>query len=341
LEETGEEIDLEDLIVEENMVVTVSHRGYIKRCSPSEFRAQKRGGKGVQGAKKLDEEDGDFISDMFIASTHAYLLVLTTQGKLHWIKVHQLPETSRTARGRAIVNMLKLGEGEKISAILPVRRFEDGKFVFFVTRRGVSKRVDLMAFSNIRTNGIKAISIDDGDELVGVRLTDGMQDCIVSSKYGMAIRFHEDEIRSMGRTATGVRAMRLDDGDEVVSFVMVAKEEGGKVADDVALFTVCQNGYGKRTAVAEYREQSRGGKGVIDIKTEDRNGPVVETIRVYPNDQVMIITNSGKVIRMNISDTNMIGRNTKGVRLINLEGSETVASIARIADGAIEEDIKE
>ncbi|MDR2337442.1 MAG: DNA gyrase subunit A [Deltaproteobacteria bacterium] len=338
LEDNGEDIDLEDLIVEEDMVVTVSHKGYIKRCSPSIFKAQKRGGKGIQGAKKLDDADEDFISDMFIASTHAYLLVLTTQGKLYWIKVHQLPETSRTARGRAIVNMLKLGEDEKISAILPVRKFEEGKFVFFVTRNGTSKRVDLMAFSNVRTNGIKAINLDNSDELVGVRLTDGMQDCIVSSKFGMAIRFHEDEIRAMGRTASGVRAMRLDDGDSVVSFVMIAKNEDGQVAEDVALFTVCQNGYGKRTAVTEYREQSRGGKGVIDIKTEDRNGPVVETIRVYPNDQVMIITNNGKVIRMNISDTNMIGRNTKGVRLINLEDGETVASIARIADGGVVEE---
>ncbi len=333
LQETGEEIDLEDLIAEEDMVVTISHKGYIKRCSPTEFRAQKRGGKGVQGAKKLEDIDEDFISDMFIASTHAYLLMLTTFGKLYWIKVHQLPETGRTARGRAIVNMIKLDENEKVSAILPVRRFEEGKFVFFVTRRGSSKRVDLMAFSNVRQGGIKAITIDEGDELVGVRLTDGTQDCIVSAKSGMAIRFNENDIRSMGRTAGGVRAMRLDDNDEVVSFVMVAKEEDGKVAEDVALFTVCQNGYGKRTAVTEYREQSRGGKGVIDIKTEDRNGPVVETIRVYPNDQVMIITNSGKVIRMNISDTNMIGRNTKGVRLINLDEGEIVASIARVADG--------
>jgi DNA gyrase subunit A len=338
LEDNGEDIELEDLIVEEDMVVTVSHKGYIKRCSPSVFKAQKRGGKGIQGAKKLDDSDEDFISDMFIASTHAYLLVLTTQGKLYWIKVHQLPETGRTARGRAIVNMLKLGEDEKISAILPVRKFEEGKFVFFLTKNGSSKRVDLMAFSNVRNNGIRAINLDMGDELVGVRLTDGTQDCIVSSKFGMAIRFHEDEIRSMGRTAGGVRAMKLDDGDSVVSFVMVAKEDDGRVAEDVALFTVCQNGYGKRTAVTEYREQSRGGKGVIDIKTEDRNGPVVETIRVYPNDQVMIITNNGKVIRMNISDTNMIGRNTKGVRLINLDDSEIVASIARIADGGVAEE---
>lgn len=332
IEAGGDEIELEDMIAEEDMAITVSHRGYIKRCSPSNFKAQRRGGKGVQGAKKLGEEDDDFISDMFIASTHAHLLILTNQGRLHWIKVYQLPETSRTARGRAIVNMLKLDESEKLSAVLPVRQFEEGKYVIFATRRGYIKRVDLMAFSNIRQGGIKAINLDEGDELIGVRLTDGTKDCLVSSMNGMAIRFDENEIREMGRTARGVRSINLEDSDQVVSFVLLDKSPEGAAIEDMALFTACSNGYGKRTEVGEYRIQGRGGKGVIDIKTEGRNGPVIGTLRVYPKDQVMLITTSGKVIRMPVNTVSLIGRNTLGVRLINLDENETVSAVARIAD---------
>ena len=334
IEAGGDDIDLEDMIAEEDMVVTISHRGYIKRCSPSNFKAQRRGGKGVQGAKKLGEEDDDFIADMFVASTHAHLLVLTSQGKLHWLKVYQLPETNRTARGRAIINMLKLDESEKISAVLAVREFEEGKYVIFATKKGLIKRVDLMAFANIRHGGIKAISLNEGDELIGVRLTDGCKDCVVSSKSGMAIRFDENEIREVGRTARGVRSINLDEGDEVVSFVVLDKSVDGQVAEDMTLFTVCANGYGKQTAVDEYRVQGRGGKGVIDIKTEGRNGPVIGTLRVYPNNDVMIITNAGKVIRMPVSGVSVIGRNTMGVRLINLDENETVAAVARLVESA-------
>ncbi|MCC6932743.1 MAG: DNA gyrase subunit A [Deltaproteobacteria bacterium] len=341
IEPDGEDIDFEDMIAEEDMAVTISHRGYIKRCSPSVFKAQRRGGKGIQGAKKLGEEDDDFIADMFVASTHAHLLVLTSQGKLHWLKVYQLPEMNRTARGRAIINMLKLDESEKISAVLPVREFEEGKYVIFATKKGLIKRVDLMAFSNIRQGGLKAISLNDGDELVAVRLTDGCKDCVVSSKGGMAIRFDENEIREVGRVARGVRSISLDEGDEVVSFVVLDKSWDGQMVEDMTLFTVCANGYGKRTAVDEYRVQGRGGKGVIDIKTEGRNGPVIGTLRVYPKNDVMIITNSGKVIRIPVGSVSVIGRNTMGVRLINLEENENVAAVARLVEAEDTTDVDE
>ncbi len=338
IQEHGEEIELEDMIAEEDTVVTISHRGYAKRVSPSSFRAQRRGGKGVQGTKKLAEDDEDFVSELFVASTHAYLLVFTSEGKLHWIKVYNLPEASRTARGRALVNILKLREDEQVSAILPVRHFEEGKFVVMTTRRGYIKRVDLMAFSNVRQGGIRASSLDEGDELIGVRLTDGSRDCIVSSKSGMAIRFDENEVRAMGRTARGVRGMNIEEGDEVVNLVTVPHEgesadTAAAEAEELALLTVSENGYGKRTLAAEYRCQGRGGKGVIDIKTETRNGLVVGMSRVTKKDQVMVITTGGKVIRMPVNTISLIGRNTMGVRLVNLDEGEKVAAVARIAEG--------
>lgn len=328
IETDGEEIDLEDMIADEEMVVSISHRGYAKRCSPTVYKAQGRGGKGVMGTKRLAEDDEDFVSDLFIASTHAYLLVFTSQGKLHWIKVYNLPEASRTARGRALVNMLQLAEGERVSAILPVRHFEDGKAVIMTTRGGVIKRVDLMAFSNIRRGGIRAAELDQGDELISARLTDGSMDCIVSSQSGQAIRFAEDDVRVMGRVARGVRAMKLDPSDQVVNLVTVPRDDSG----GVALLTVCENGYGKRTLASEYRTQSRGGKGVIDIKTEDRNGPVVGTLEVSEQDHLMLITSAGKVIRLRVGDISVIGRNTKGVRLVTLEEGERVVAVTRVAE---------
>ncbi|MBL7662462.1 DNA gyrase subunit A [bacterium] len=341
IETDASDIGVEDMIAEEDMVVTISHKGYAKRCSPSLYRAQNRGGKGVRGTKKLDEEAEDFVSQLFVASTHAYLLVFTSQGKLHWLKVYELPESARTARGRALVNMIKLQEGEKVSAILPVRTFEHEKQVVMVTREGYIKRVDLMDFSNVRNGGIRATNLDEGDELIGVMLTDGKRDIIVQSKDGMSIRFHESEARVMGRTARGVRAMNLNEGDYVVNIVTVYQEEAeGKVSaeheaelkDSVALLTVSENGYGKRTLIDEYRTQGRGGKGVIDIKTDERNGNVVSSADVKDNDQVMIITTSGNVIRIPVKTISIIGRNTKGVRLINLEENEKVAAVAKLAE---------
>ena len=341
IEPMGEDIDLEDMIQEEDQVVTISHRGYAKRCSPSIYRAQRRGGKGVMGTKKLAEDDDDFVSDMFVASTHAYLLVFTSAGKIHWLKVYHLPEAGRTARGRAIINMIHLEDNEQVSAILPVRKFEHGKYVVLVTKKGVIKRVDLMDFANVRKGGIRATNLDEGDVLIGARLTEGNRDCIICTKEGMAIRFKEDDARVMGRTARGVRAITLDENDEVVNIVTVPEElpegraslgDDAEAANVYSLLTICQNGYGKRTLVTEYRLQSRGGKGVIDVKTEGRNGPVVGTCRVTDDEHAMIITTGGKVIRVRAKDISLIGRNTMGVSLVGLSEGEAVAAVARVAD---------
>jgi len=345
IEESGEEIDLEDMIAEEDNMVFISHRGYAKRCAPSLYRSQRRGGKGVQGTKKLNDDDNDFITDLFIASTHAYLLIFTSKGKLYWLKVYNLPEAGRTARGRAIVNMLQLEGDEQVSAIVPVRNFEEGRYVVMATKRGYIKRTDLMEFSNIRKVGIRAVSIDEGDALIGVKITDGKSDCLISTREGMAIRFAEDQVRAMGRTARGVTAVNLEESDEVVTLVTVPHAElapsGPEEGDDAgtaafvgepALLTVCQNGYGKRTYVSRYRSQNRAGKGLIDIKTVDRNGPVVGMVEVKDSDQIMIITTAGKVIRSPVSTVSLVGRNTMGVRLINLEEGERVAAVGRIAE---------
>ncbi len=327
----GDDIDLEDLIAEEDMVVTISHKGYAKRCSPSLYRAQRRGGRGVQGTKKLAEAEEDFVSELFVASTHAYLLVFTTAGKLYWVKVYNLPEGGRTARGRAIVNMLKLQDGEAVSAILPVRKFEENQFVVMVTKKGVIKRVDLMSFSNVRKAGLIATSLDEGDSLIGVRLTSGESDFLISTKSGLTIRFSEDDVRAMGRTARGVRAINLEADDEVVG-VTVLKKEDEESTSDVTLLTVCELGYGKRTSSNEYRRQGRGGKGVIDIKTNERNGNVIGTALVSDQDDIMLVTTSGKIIRMKASGISTIGRNTMGVTLIGLEEGEKVAAVAKLLE---------
>jgi len=360
IEENGEEIAVEDMIAEEDMMVLISHKGYAKRCSPSLYRAQKRGGKGVQATKKLADDDDDFVSELFVASTHAYLLVFTTEGKLHWLKVYNLPEAGRTARGRAIINMIQLAEGEKVSAIVPVREFVEGKSVLMATKFGCIKRTDLMEFSNVRKVGIRAVTLDEGDALIGVKVTDGNSDCIISTKEGMAIRFAEEQVRSVGRSAKGVTAVNLSSGDEVVNLVAVphsemivaddAQEpvESGDSAEDAtqaafsgepALLTVCQNGYGKRTFISKYRSQNRAGKGLIDIKTAERNGPVVGMLQVVDTDQIMIITTSGKVIRTPVNSISLVGRNTMGVRLINLEEGEKVAAVAKIAEGIADEEL--
>jgi DNA gyrase subunit A len=321
---TGEaaHITREDLIAEENMVVTLTHAGYVKRSSPDLFRAQRRGGRGKSGASIKEE---DFVEDLFVASTHSYLLVFTTKGKLYWLKVHEIPEASRGARGKPIVNLVQFQEGETLAHVLPVRRFEEGKYVVMVTRRGIIKKTDLMAFSNVRANGIIALGIEEGDDLVGVRLTDGNADILVSTAGGMAIRFHEGDVRPMGRNAYGVRAITLEEDDHVVSADVVEK--------GTAILTVTEHGYGKRTLESEYRLQGRGGKGIITIKTTERNGRVVGVGQVHDDDEVMIITNQGTLIRMAVKEISLIGRNTQGVRLITLDGKdERVAGATRLAD---------
>jgi DNA gyrase subunit A len=325
---TGEATELtsEDLIAEEDMVVTVSHAGYVKRSPLSEYRSQRRGGRGKTGASMKED---DFVSDLFVASTHAYLMPITTRGKLYWLKVHEIPAASRTARGKPIINVVQMGEGEKLASILVTRGFEDGRFVFFVTRKGVVKRTDLNAFSNVRSAGIIALGVDDGDSLVAVFITDGSKDILLSTAQGMSIRFSESEVRSMGRQAYGVKGITLDDGDEVVGADVV--ERG------TTILTVTENGYGKRTEEAEYRVQGRGGKGIIDIKTTERNGTVVGLAQVKDRDEVMLVTNGGMLIRIKVHGISVIGRNTQGVRLITLESTgEKVSGISKLPEATEE-----
>jgi DNA gyrase subunit A len=326
VEKEDTQILVEDLIEDEEMAVTISHQGYIKRTSVSSYRAQKRGGKGVTGAVTRDE---DFTEHLFTASTLAYLLVFTSHGRLYWQKVHEIPEAGRAARGRAIVNLLNLRDDEIMTAILPVREFKEGQNVFMATKLGVVKKVDLMEFSNPRKGGILACSLDDNDSLIGVGATSGNDGALLATHSGMAIKFSETDVRAMGRTARGVRGINLDKDDFVVSMTVVPKDGS---LENATLLTVSENGFGKRTKLEEYREQSRGGKGVIDIQTEGRNGPVIGVCATNDDSEFMIITSSGKVIRIQAKDISVIGRNTMGVRLINLDEGEKVSSIAPLIE---------
>ncbi|MDC0710830.1 DNA gyrase subunit A [Stigmatella sp. ncwal1] len=325
---TGEvsEITSEDLIAEEDMVVTLSHTGYVKRSPLNEYRAQKRGGRGKTGATTKED---DFVTDLFVASTHAFLMPITTKGKLYSLKVHQIPQASRTSRGKAIINLVQFGEGEKLAQVLVTRDFPENRFVFFVTKKGVVKRTDLSAFANVRVSGIIALGIEEGDELVAVKITDGSKDVLLSTAQGMSIRFPEEEVRSMGRQAYGVKGITLVDGDEVVGADVVEK--------DATILTVTENGYGKRTQETEYRVQGRGGKGIIDIKTTERNGKVVGLVQVKDADEVLLVTNGGMLIRMKAREISVIGRNTQGVRLIALEnGTEKVTGISKLPESSNE-----
>src|SRR5579884_2839011 len=314
-------LSVEDLIVEEDMVVTISHEGYIKRNAVSLYRAQRRGGRGKVGATTREE---DFVEHLFVASTHSYLLFFTTSGKVYWLKVHEIPQAGRAARGRAVTNLLNLKPEEKLSAFLPVREFQPGRYLLFATRRGLVKKTDLMQYASPRPSGIIAIALEDGDEVIGVRLTDGTREVILSTRNGQAIRFPETEVRPMGRDTYGVRGMSLEAGDEVVALDLV--EEGG------TLLAVSENGFGKRTAMEEYRRTHRGGKGIITMKTTEKTGRVVGVRMVTDEDQVMLVTSGGKGIRLRVKELRVIGRNTQGVRLIGLEEGERVCAAARLAE---------
>jgi DNA gyrase subunit A len=323
----SEEISIEDLIVDEDMAVTISHEGYIKRNPVTLYRAQRRGGKGKIGTTTKEE---DFVEYLIIASMHSYLLFFTTIGKVYRVKVHELPQASRSAKGKPIVNLLNLEPGERVSAFLSVREFVDGRFVIFVTKKGSVKKTDLMLYSNPRASGIRAIGLEDGDEVIGVRLTDGQQELILSTLDGQSIRFKEDQVRPTGRGTYGVVGMRLDPGDAVVSMEMLNR--------GASILTVSENGYGKRTEMEEYRLQSRGGKGIITMKTTEKTGRVVGGQQVTDDDQLMLVTNNGKIIRLRMKDIRVIGRNTQGVRLIDLEEEERVVSLARLAEKEDEEE---
>ncbi len=316
-----QDIDIEDLIVDEDMVITVSHAGYIKRSPISLYRAQRRGGKGVSGTKTREE---DFVVSMFIASTHDYLLFFMNTGRLYWRKVHEIPEAGRIAKGTAIVNLLNLQPEEYIATILSIKGFEDGKYVVMATKKGLVKKTKLSAYSRPRLTGIAALKTNEGDELIGVRVTNGEQDIFLSTRTGKAIRFSEKGLRAMGRVAAGNTGIRLADKDQVVSIEIL--NEGATI------LTITENGYGKRTDTREYRAQHRGGKGVFSIKTSERNGPVVSANQVAENDELMILSGKGKIIRIKTSDISVIGRHTQGVKLINLETPEKVVAVARLIE---------
>jgi DNA gyrase subunit A len=317
----SEDISIEDMIVDEDMAVTISHDGYIKRNPVSLYRAQRRGGKGKIGTTTKEE---DFVEYLFIASMHSYILFFTTIGKVYWIKVHELPQASRAARGKPIVNLLNLEAGEKVSAFLSVKEFQEGRFIVFATKNGLIKKTELMAYANPRPSGIRAIGLEDNDDVIGVRLTDGQQELILSTAEGQSIRFKEEQVRPTGRGTFGVVGMKLDPGDKVVSMEILTL--------GFNILTVSEGGYGKRTEMDEYRLQSRGGKGIITMKTTDKTGRVVGVQQVTEDDQLMLISNKGKIIRMRIKDIRVIGRNTQGVRLIELEEGERVVSLARVAE---------
>jgi DNA gyrase subunit A len=320
------EISIEDMIVEEDMVVTVSHEGYIKRNAVALYRAQRRGGRGKIGATTKEE---DFVEHLFVASTHSYMLFFTTIGKVYWLKVHEIPQAGRAARGRSVTNVLNLKSEEKVSAFLPVREFREGQHVLFATRQGLVKKTDLMQYASPRPSGIIAIALEDGDEVIGVRLTDGSREVILSTRDGQAIRFQEEDVRATGRGTYGVWGMRLDDGDEVVALDLA---EAG-----ATLLAVSENGYGKRTEMDEYRLQSRGGKGVITMRITEKTGRVIGVRMVTDDDQIMLVTDGGKVIRLRVKEIRVIGRNTQGVRLIDLTEGEKVVGVARLAEKEDEE----
>jgi DNA gyrase subunit A len=315
------EISIEDMIAEEEMVVTVSHQGYIKRNPVALYRAQRRGGRGKTGAGVRDE---DFIENLFVASTHAYLMFFTTTGKVYWRKVHEIPQAGRAARGKAIVNLLNLGPNEKVSAFLPAREFQPGRCVLFATRNGTVKKTDLMAYSNPRPSGIIAIALEEGDEVIGVRMVEDGQEVILSTRTGQAIRFREGNVRPMSRDTYGVKGVTLESGDVVVAMDIAAPH--------ATLLTVSENGFGKRSAVEDYRLQARGGKGIITMKTTQKTGQVIGVVMVSDEDQVILVTDRGKVIRIRMTDVRVIGRNTQGVRLIECEEGERVSSVARLAE---------
>ena len=323
------EINIEDLIAQEEVIVTVSHAGYIKRNAVSLYRAQRRGGKGRIGMGIKEE---DFVETLFTASTHDYLLFFTDAGKVYWLKVHEIPEAGRAAKGKAMVNLLALGSDEKVTATLPVKEFRDDRFVVMATRQGVIKKTELSAYGNPRQGGIIALSLDQGDKLIGVQITDGQREILLGTRQGIVIRFKEEEVRPMGRTAYGVRGITLEEGNEVIGMETITPDS------TTSILTVTEGGYGKRTPVTEYRIQGRGGKGIISVKTTERNGLAVGFLQVRDEDEIVLMAAKGKILRCKVDDIRQIGRNTQGVRLLDLEDDDRVIGVARLAESAERDD---
>jgi DNA gyrase subunit A len=318
------EIGIEDLIQEEEMVVTISHEGYIKRTALSTYKAQRRGGKGNRG---MDARDDDFINQLFIASTHSYVFFFSDTGKVFVKKVYEIPQAARGAKGRAIVNFIGIEQGERIAAITPVRAFEDGLYVTTLTRRGQMKKTSVVEYKNFRASGIIGLKINDGDHLLTACVTEGGTDLLVATRKGKSIRFEEDQVRPMGRAAQGVKAIDLDDDDEVVGMAAT-------LPDRDQVLAVCERGYGKRTSLEEFRQQHRGGKGIILIDASERNGPVVGLALVRPGDEVVMITDRGQIIRTRVDEIRETGRNAQGVRVMNVEDGERVVALEVAGDSS-------
>ena len=319
------EINVEDLIADEEMAVSISHAGYIKRGPVSDYRAQHRGGKGKIGMGVKDE---DFVETILTASTHDFILFFTDAGKVYWLKVHEIPEAGRTSKGKAMVNVLALGPEERVTATLPVREFSDASYVVMATRAGYIKKTPLSAYGNPRQGGIIALSLEHGDKLIGVEITNGQSDVILGTRTGLVIRFREQDVRSVGRTARGVRGMRVAGTNHVIGMAVIRPDA------DASILTVTERGFGKRTVATEYRTQGRGGRGVISIKVTDKNGRAVSFHQVKESDEIMIMTAEGKILRTKVDALRDIGRNAQGVRLIDMEDTDRVVSVAKLAESA-------
>ncbi len=324
------EFSIEDLIAEEDMVITVSHAGYIKRLPVTSYRRQRRGGRGVTAAHTKED---DWLEHLFIASTHDYVMFFTQDGQCYWLKVHEIPQAARAARGKPVLNCIAIKPDERVAALVPVREFSEDQFLFFITREGVVKKTRLSEFGNPRSVGIRAINIEKGDELIDVQVTDGKNDIVLATRQGMSIRFHEQDVRDMGRTATGVWGIALDKKDKVIDLVIIKRAS--------TLLTVTEKGMGKRSELDEYRVQHRGGRGIITLKRNDKTGDVVALKEVLPDDELMMITKKGIVIRVPVEGIRISGRNTQGVKVMNLTPGDLVVDVARIVkedDGAGDED---
>jgi len=313
------EFSIEDLIAEEDMVITVSHAGYIKRLPVSAYRRQRRGGKGVIGAHAKDD---DWVEHLFIASTHDYLMFFTQQGQCYWLKVHEIPQAARAARGKPIINCVAMKPDERLAALVPVREFSESQYLLFATKNGVVKKTVLSEFGNPRSNGIRAINIEKGDELIDVQVTDGKNDIVLATNHGMSIRFHEKDVRDMGRTATGVKGIELDKKDHVIDMVVVRRKS--------TLLVVTEKGMGKRSELDEYRIQHRGGRGIITLKRGPKTGDIIALKEVLPDDELMMITKKGIMIRVPVEGIRITGRNTQGVKVMNLTAGDLVVDVARV-----------
>jgi DNA gyrase subunit A len=319
--EAAADLTMEDLIAVEDMAVTITSSGYIKRLPVSTYRSQRRGGKGIIGMETKEE---DVVSDLFIASTHDYLLFFSNKGKVYWKKVYEIPESGRYSKGKAMVNLLEIAEGEGITATIPIKEFDEEHFLLMATKQGKVKKTPLYAYRNPRRTGIRAITLAEGDELVGVKKTNGDCEVLLGTRYGKAIRFNELDVRPMGRTAHGVIGIKLGKKDEVIGMEVTKK--------NLTLLTVTENGYGKRTSLDEYPLQRRGGKGVININTSRRNGRVVGIKGVRDSDELMLMSSHGIAIRLPVKGISVIGRNTQGVRLMKLSEGDKVCAVERIVE---------